>query len=96
MTTYGNPKSPRTQSLAGTAASVLQAELVGFGVPLTHEDHFELQRLVAKYGPVDVRAVAMKALDRYTEGADGAAGTTAEKYIMERLSQHNWGRNNHK
>ena len=38
MVTYGNPKSLRIQSLAGTAASVLQAELADFGVSLTHED----------------------------------------------------------
>ena len=74
MQAYSNQKvnlrSPRVQSVASLAASTLQAELAGFGASLTHEDHFELQRLMTKYPTDEVNAVAWKALDRYTEGAD--------------------------
>ncbi len=93
MTTY---KNPRAQSVTSTAASILQAELTDFGVTFNHEDYFELQRLVAKYGLPEVRTITMKTLDRYTKGVDGTHAKTAEEYIMDRLKQHNWNRNNHK
>lgn len=90
MATYGNPNNPRVQSIAGFTASAPQAELADFGVVLNHEHHFELTRLVAKYGD-EVTAVVRQALDRYTEGASPASvGTSAEDYVMDRLKRHNW------
>ena len=96
MQTY-NPKNPRVQSVASLTASALQAELAGFGVVLTHEDHFELQRLMTKYPQDDVKVAALKALDRYTNGTDPTAnGFTAEEYVMEKLKRHNWNGNNNR
>lgn len=96
MQTYGNPKNPRIQSQAGLSATMLQTELFGFGVQLTgSENHYELTRLITSHGAESVRAVAMKALNRYTEGVDGTADKSAEGYIMEKLNHHNWNRNNH-
>lgn len=92
----GYSKNPRVQSQMGFAATMLQTELHDFGVHLNgQKNHYDLTRLIISHGEDAVRAVAMKALDRYTEGVDGTQGQTAEEYVMERLRQYNWSRNNH-
>ena len=91
MTSYR--KNQRAQSRADTAASIIQAELVEYGVQLPRYHLFNLQQFVAQYGAEDVRTIAMKALDRWSEGINDVQGKTAEDYIMERLKRHNRGNN---
>ncbi|MBI2075651.1 MAG: hypothetical protein HYT72_00195 [Candidatus Aenigmarchaeota archaeon] len=96
MAAYKNPKSSLVQSKADLSATMLQRELFDFGVELKGpETHYDLTSYIQKHGADAVRAVAMKALDRYTEDGDGSQGKTAEEYIMERLKIHHWDRNGH-
>lgn len=97
MAGYKNLNNPKIQSVASAQASILQAELTGFGVTLGREEFHYLSELVAKYGADSIKAVAIKAVDKYTAGDNTAVnGFTVTEYLMDRLKRHNWNRNNYK
>ncbi len=102
MTTRYNGRNPRSRGalLEADTASLIEAELLEYGLPKDPALYHYLKDLIAKHGKDDVRIAVTKAVDRYTEDAEGgdsaAREMTSTEYVMYRLKQHKWNRNNHR